>query len=108
VLVYKPFSNEFYSFRNVYLDSFFSEDKMLKDELPKIVSKELPGPKAQAIIKRRLAVVPNAIRCVYPCVIDKAAGAMIQDVDGNYFLDWVGGVGVLNVGHCHPELVAAV
>jgi 4-aminobutyrate aminotransferase/(S)-3-amino-2-methylpropionate transaminase len=81
---------------------------MLKDELPKIVSKELPGPKAQAIIKRRLAVVPNAIRCVYPCVIDKAAGAMIQDVDGNYFLDWVGGVGVLNVGHCHPELVAAV
>lgn len=81
---------------------------MLKDELPRIVTKKLPGPKAEAIIQRRLAVVPNAIRCVYPCVIDKAAGAIIQDVDGNYFLDWVGGVGVLNVGHARPELVKAV
>jgi 4-aminobutyrate aminotransferase / (S)-3-amino-2-methylpropionate transaminase / 5-aminovalerate transaminase len=81
---------------------------MLKDELPKIITEKLPGPKAGAILKRRQAVVPNAIRCVYPCVIDKAAGAVIQDVDGNIFLDWVGGVGVLNVGHAHPSLVKAV
>ncbi len=81
---------------------------MLKDELPKIVTKELPGPKSAAIIKKRASVVPNAIRCIYPCVLDKAAGAMIQDPDGNLFLDWVGGVGVLNVGHTHPALVEAV
>jgi 4-aminobutyrate aminotransferase / (S)-3-amino-2-methylpropionate transaminase / 5-aminovalerate transaminase len=81
---------------------------MLKDALPKILTAKLPGPKAELLLKRRSAVVPNAIRCVYPCVIDKAAGAMIQDVDGNIFLDWVGGVGVLNVGHTHPALVAAV
>ena len=81
---------------------------MLKDELPKIITKELPGPKSAAIIKRRTAVVPNAIRCIYPCVLDKSAGAMIQDPDGNLFLDWVGGVGVLNVGHTHPALVEAV
>ncbi len=81
---------------------------MLKDELPKIITKELPGPKSAEIIKRREAVVPKAIRCVYPCVIEKAAGAIIEDPDGNRFLDWVGGVGVLNVGHSHPALVEAV
>ncbi len=81
---------------------------MLKDELPKIVSEKLPGPKSLEIIKRREAVVPSAIKCGYPVVIDRAAGAMIQDPDGNIFLDWVGGVGVLNVGHTHPALVAAV
>jgi 4-aminobutyrate aminotransferase/(S)-3-amino-2-methylpropionate transaminase len=81
---------------------------MLKDALPKIITDTLPGPKAEAILQRRKASVPNAIRCAYPCVIDKAQGAMIQDVDGNIFLDWIGGVGVLNVGHAHPELIAAV
>ncbi len=79
----------------------------LKDELPKI-NGSVPGPKSAAIIARREAVVPKAIRCIYPCVIEKAAGAMIQDPDGNIFLDWVGGVGVLNVGHAHPALVEAV
>lgn len=81
---------------------------MLKDELPKISTKQLPGPKASEIIERRKNIVPNAIHCGYPCVINRAEGAMIEDVDGNIFLDWVGGVGVLNVGHTHPELVAAV
>jgi 4-aminobutyrate aminotransferase/(S)-3-amino-2-methylpropionate transaminase len=81
---------------------------LLKDALPQIKTNVLPGPKAAEIIKRRSAVVPDAIRCAYPCVIDRAAGAMIQDVDGNLFLDWVGGVGVLNVGHTHPVLVKAV
>lgn len=80
----------------------------LKDSLPKIVTSEVPGPKSAEIIKRREAVVPKAIRCIYPCVLEKAAGAMIQDPDGNLFLDWVGGVGVLNVGHTHPALVEAV
>ncbi|MDY5048237.1 MAG: aspartate aminotransferase family protein [Treponema porcinum] len=81
---------------------------MLKDELPCIITKELPGPKAAHVIKRRAASVPDAIRCIYPCVIEKAQGAIIEDPDGNRFLDWVGGVGVLNVGHSHPALVKAV
>ena len=38
----------------------------------------------------------------------KAQGAIIEDLDGNRFLDWIGGVGVLNVGHAHPEVVKAV
>lgn len=80
---------------------------MLKDALPKI-NTSLPGPKAKAVIDRRTAAMPGAIRCAYPCVISRGEGAMLEDVDGNIFLDWVGGVGVLNVGYSHPELIAAV
>ena len=81
---------------------------MLRESLPKIVTDTLPGPKAQAVIERREKAIPNAIRCGYPVVMDHAEGAMIEDVDGNRFLDWIGGVGVLNIGHCHPEVVDAV
>lgn len=80
----------------------------LRTALPEIKTAALPGPKAAAIIKRREEAIPGAIRCVYPCVMERAEGAMIEDVDGNHFLDWVGGVGVLNVGHAHPDCVAAV
>lgn len=41
-------------------------------------------------------------------VIERGEGAMIEDVDGNRFLDWVGGVGVLNIGYSQPEVVEAV
>lgn len=79
----------------------------LKDALPKI-SMPLPGPKAKEILARREKAIPTAIHCGYPCVIQRGEGAMIEDVDGNIFLDWVGGVGVLNIGYSHPELIAAV
>ena len=52
--------------------------------------------------------IPDAIKCVYPVVIDRAEGAIIEDVDGNKFLDWVGGVGVLNIGFSHPEIIDVV
>lgn len=81
---------------------------MLRNELPEIVTDTLPGPKAKTIIERRSAAVPNAIGCAYPVVIERGEGAMIQDVDGNRFLDWIGGVGVLNIGYSHPEVVEAV
>lgn len=81
---------------------------MLNQELPKIVTATVPGPKAAEIIKEREINTPAAIRCIYPCVMSKAQGAIIEDVDGNRFLDWIGGVGVLNVGHAHPEVVAAI
>lgn len=80
---------------------------MLRESLPKIIT-PLPGPKAKAIIARRAEAIPGSIKCVYPCVIKRGEGAMIEDVDGNIFLDWVGGVGVLNVGYSHPELIEAV
>lgn len=81
---------------------------MLKEELPKNITGSVPGPKAKEIIERRAKATPSAIRCPYPCVIARGEGAMIEDVDGNYFLDWVGGVGVLNMGYSRPEVVEAV
>lgn len=81
---------------------------MLRTDLPKIITETLPGPKAKEIIARRANAIPDAIKCVYPVVIDHAEGAMIEDVDGNKFVDWIGGVGVLNIGFTHPEIVQAV
>ena len=81
---------------------------MLRDELPKIITETLPGPKASKIIARRAEAVPSAIKCVYPVVIERGEGAMIEDVDGNRFLDWIGGVGVLHVGFSHPEIIKEV
>jgi len=82
--------------------------EMLSEELPQIFTSVLPGPKAAAVLAQRSLEIPDALRCMYPCVMQKAAGAMILDPDGNRFLDWIGGVGVLNVGHTHPEVAEAV
>ena len=76
--------------------------------LPKVSSETLPGPKAKAVLEARANYVPQGVSCDYPVVIDRGAGAMIQDIDGNLFLDWVGGVGVLNVGYGQPEITEAV
>ena len=81
---------------------------MLRTDLPQIITEVLPGPKAAEIMERRKAAIPDAIGCAYPVVIAKGEGAMIEDVDGNKFLDWIGGVGVLNIGYSHPEIVEAV
>lgn len=81
---------------------------LLKNALPRRVTDQLPGPKARQIIQRRADAIPSAIRCAYPIVIKRGEGAMIEDVDGNLFLDWIGGVGVLNVGYAHPEIIDAV
>ena len=81
---------------------------MLRTALPQIVTGTLPGPKAKEIIDRRAAAVPGAIHCAYPVAIETGEGAMIQDVDGNILMDWIGGVGVLNIGFSHPEIIEAV
>lgn len=86
------------------------EDKAmaLRDELPEIVT-SIPGPKTKEFLKRREENVPKALcGMTYPVVIDHGEGAMFQDIDGNKFLDWIGGVGVLNIGYSRPELVKAV
>ena len=77
---------------------------MLREALPKIVT-PLPGPNAKALLERRAEAVPNAIGCAYKACIARGEGAMFEDVDGNIFLDWIGGVGVLNMGYTNPEVV---
>lgn len=81
---------------------------MLCRKLPEIITEKLPGPKAEVILKRRQEATADAIHCGYPCVIKRGKGAMIEDVDGNLFLDWIGGVGVLNIGHSNDEVITAI
>lgn len=80
---------------------------MLREALPKITT-AVPGPKVSEMIKRREKAMPDAIKCGYPLAIKRGEGAMFEDLDGNIFLDWVGGVGVLNIGYSHPELIKSV
>jgi 4-aminobutyrate aminotransferase len=74
---------------------------------PHIVT-ELPGPKARAVIDldKRYAS-PSYIK-EYPLVVERGEGAMVQDVDGNRFLDFMTGIAVASTGHAHPKVVAAI
>ncbi len=77
--------------------------------LPKIITDIVPGPKAKAILDRKTNAVPKALAGnTYPLVIKRGDGAMMEDVDGNIFVDFIGGVGVLNIGYSHPEVIEAV
>jgi len=80
---------------------------LLRESLPKVIT-ELPGPKAKAMLARRAEAMPAAVKSIYPVVIERGEGAMIEDADGNVFLDWIGGVGVMNVGYSQPEVVEAL
>ena len=68
------------------------------------VNTPLPGPRARALLEELRRWVPRAMTPSVPTVIERAEGATIEDVDGNRFIDFSGGVGVLNVGHV-PEAV---
>ena len=68
---------------------------------------EVPGPRSRAIMERIGHAVASPLAVTFPVVADSARGATITDVDGNTFIDFAGGVGCLNVGHSHPEVVAA-
>lgn len=77
--------------------------------LPEIVTTSVPGPRAKAILERRNDALPRALcGTTYPIVIQQGSGAILEDSDGNSFLDWVGGVGVLNIGYSQPEVIKAV
>jgi 4-aminobutyrate aminotransferase len=81
--------------------------EQVRTDLPQI-STPLPGPHARAIINRDMCVVsPSYTRC-YPLVADRAEGAIVEDVDGNRFLDFNAGIAVVATGHCHPRVVEAI
>jgi 4-aminobutyrate aminotransferase len=69
---------------------------------------ELPGSMAREAIARDLAVSSPSMPRVYPLVPGRAEGCVIEDVDGNRFLDLNAGIAVNSTGHCHPEVVAAI
>jgi 4-aminobutyrate aminotransferase len=75
--------------------------------LPKLIT-PLPGPKARAIIERDDQVIsPSYTRC-YPLVAERGQGAIVEDSDGNRFLDFAAGIAVVATGHCHPKVVKAI
>src|SRR2546423_8174188 len=68
----------------------------------------LPGPKARALLERDEQYMSPSYTRIYPLVCAKGSGAVIEDVDGNLFLDCTAGIAVTAAGHCHPEVVAAI
>src|SRR5262249_58849167 len=68
----------------------------------------LPGPRAGAVLERDALVVSPSYTRIYPLVVERGSGAVIEDVDGNLFLDFTAGIAVTAAGHCHPHVVAAV
>jgi len=69
---------------------------------------ELPGPKAREVIARDRARVSTSYTRDYPFVIAKGRGAVVEDVDGNVFLDCTAGIAVASTGHSHPDVVKAI
>src|SRR5437870_9961417 len=67
----------------------------------------VPGPRTREVLDRLAASVASPLALTFPVVVAEARGATLTDVDGNTFIDFAGGVGCLNVGHSHPQVVAA-
>lgn len=67
----------------------------------------IPGPKSKKLIEERMKQVPQGIFHSTPIFISSAQGALLTDVDENTFIDFAGGIGVMNVGHSNPRVVEA-
>jgi 4-aminobutyrate aminotransferase/(S)-3-amino-2-methylpropionate transaminase len=69
---------------------------------------EIPGPRSREILERERNAVAHALLVHLPIFAAETGGSTITDVDGNTFIDFAGGVGVMNVGHGHPKVVEAM
>ncbi len=69
---------------------------------------ELPGPLAAALIDSDHRYTSPSYARVYPLAVKRGEGAMIEDLDGNRFLDFTAGIAVCATGHCHPRVVGAI
>jgi len=75
--------------------------------LPNLVT-PLPGPKAKAVIERDAQFISPSYTRSYPLVAARGEGCIVEDVDGNQFLDCSAGIAVVATGHCHPKVVEAI
>jgi 4-aminobutyrate aminotransferase len=73
-----------------------------------LINTPLPGPRAKAIIDRDREYVSPSYTRAYPFVIARGEGAVVEDVDGNHFLDCAAGIAVNSTGHSHPDVVRAI
>src|SRR6185369_12215848 len=74
---------------------------------PKILT-ALPGPNARRVLEGDDRYISPSYTRSYPLVAKRGYGCMIEDVDGNEFLDFAAGIAVTSTGHCHPEVVEAI
>src|SRR5882762_6841637 len=72
------------------------------------IKTEIPGPKSRALMARREAAIPRGPSNATPVFAARADGATIEDVDGNRYLDFAGGIGCLNIGHRAPRVISAI
>ncbi len=81
-----------------------------KQPLPRVprLLTSLPGSHARAIVERDRAVTSPSYTRNYPLVVARGEGCMLEDVDGNVFLDLTAGIAVTATGHCHPEVIQAI
>ena len=80
---------------------------MIDTKIPKLVT-PLPGPNAQRALELDEKYISPSYTRGYPLVAKTGRGAMVEDVDGNVFLDFAAGIAVVSTGHCHPDVVAAI
>ena len=73
-----------------------------------LIKTALPGPQAKAIVERDQQYTAPAYGRVYPLVVKQAHGMVVEDVDGNLFLDFMAGIAVTSTGHSHPRVVEAI
>jgi 4-aminobutyrate aminotransferase len=86
----------------------WEEDMPIAEKRTPHLVTALPGPKAKEIVERDHRVVSPSYTRDYPLVAKTGRGALVEDVDGNTFLDFAAGIAVVATGHCHPQVVAAV
>jgi 4-aminobutyrate aminotransferase len=67
-----------------------------------------PGPRARALLERDAKYTSPSYTRFYPLVVERGSGAVIEDADGNLFLDFTAGIAVTATGHCHPHVVEAI
>src|SRR5271166_2216369 len=69
---------------------------------------KVPGPNARRIVDADKLIISPSYTRSYPLVAKRGRGVVIEDADGNEFLDFSAGIAVVSTGHCHPEVVAAI
>jgi 4-aminobutyrate aminotransferase len=79
----------------------------VESKLPRLIT-ALPGPHASRIVAYDAKFVSPSYTRDYPLVAKRGRGALIEDVDGNTFLDFAAGIAVCSTGHCHPKVVEAI
>jgi len=73
-----------------------------------VLKTAIPGPRSQELLRARQAAVPRGPYNITPLFIARGEGAVLEDVDGNRYLDFAGGIGVLNTGHAPKSVVRAI